>query len=76
MVEQLKAVWGESVTYASRVKGSRKVVLVWKWEGQFSDVNGSLVEIETMRVGQTLQQFMSNTFVGDILPVTGLPGHR
>lgn len=80
MVEQLKAVYGNTITYATHVKGSRNVVLVWKhWGKLLPAPDGGIVEIIEMDIlgrGQTFREFMEATFLGDILPVTGLPGKR
>ena len=76
MVEQLKAVFHESTTYATRIKGSTRVVLVWKFNGEFSEVRGGMVEHDHTRPGETLRSYMERTFLGDTVPVTGLPGHR
>jgi hypothetical protein len=76
MVEQLKAVKGNSVTYGTHVKGSTRVVLVWKYQGEVQSFDGSIVEHDRLRIGQTFREYMVSSFVGDILPVTGLPGKR
>lgn len=73
MVKQLKAVFGNSVTYGSWTPGSRYVTTFWKYKGSFQVEQ---TEVKKMRVGETFPQFMANEFLGEVLPVTGLPGHR
>jgi len=73
MVKQLKAVFGNSVTYASWTPGSQYVSTFWKYDGEFK---ADQTEVMKMRVGETFEKFMANEFMGEIMPVTGLPGRR
>lgn len=74
MIEQLKCVNDIGTVYGNRVKGSRRVTLVWKWHA--TNRFDKEVERDIIPRGESLRDFMSKTFTGDVLPVTGLPGKR
>lgn len=73
MVEQWKAVTDNCTVYGNRVKGSTRVLLVWKWPSEGFDF---FPEHDRIPRDMSLREWMGRMFLGDVLPVTGLPGHR
>lgn len=72
-MNQLKVESDNCVVYANQVPGSRRVLLVWKWNDTgFEDYP----VYDKLRSGESLMSYLNATFKGSVGLVTGMPGKR